>query len=117
MLRRRISSAAIVVGLMLPAVVGCLVTSATQAQAAECCAQVNCARGQQKQTCFSTTAPTGSSQSTPELRISLMAPAIATGMSLPPTARDAAAFSSAGIADAPQHSPPELYTLHLALLL
>jgi hypothetical protein len=117
MLGRRISAVAIVAGLMLPAVVGCLVPNAAQAQTMQCCAQLACARGHQEQACFSTTAPTGSSQSTPELRTSLMAPAFAASVSLLPVVSDAAAFGSPGVAEAPQHSPPELYTLHLALLI
>ena len=107
---------AIVAGLMLPAVVGCLMPSAAQAQAMQCCAQLTCARGHQKQTCTSTTAPTGSSQLAPELRASVPAPVFATGMFAPSEAQNATAFGSASAAEAPQHSPPELYTLHLALL-
>ena len=108
---------AIVAGLMLPAVLGCLMPSAAQTQTMECCAQSACARGHQKQTCFSTTAPPGSSQSAPELRASLMAPSVATGVAAPSEARNAAAFGSVGAEDAPQHSPPDLYTIHLALLI
>jgi hypothetical protein len=108
---------AIVVGLMLPAVIGCLAPAATQAQTMTCCAQLSCAQGHQKQACFSTTAPTGSSQSTPELRASLIAPLLTADVSAPLQAQDAAAFGAAHAADAPQHSPPELYTLHLALLI
>ena len=74
---------AVAAGLMLPALVGCLVSATAQAQAMECCEQSTCARGHQKQTCFSTTAPTGSSQSTPELHASLMAPSFATDVATP----------------------------------
>jgi hypothetical protein len=36
---------------------------------------------------------------------------------LAPGAPDAAALGSASVVQAPQHSPPKLYTLHLALLI
>jgi len=108
---------AIVAGLMLPAVVGCLMPSAARAQTMECCAQSACARSHQKQTCFSTTAPTGNLQSNPELRVSVMAPSVSTDACVPSQARKAAAFAEAAVASVPKHSPPELYTLHLALLI
>lgn len=115
MLGRRIFVATVVAGLMLPAVMGCLMPAAAQAQTMECCAQLTCARGHQKQACFSDTAPTGSSQATPELRASLAAPALAPNLAA--ETQEAAAYGSAALAGAAQHSPPELYTLHSALLI
>jgi hypothetical protein len=117
MLGRRISVLAIVAGLLLPAVVGCLAPSAAEAQTMQCCAQLTCAHGHEMPTCFSATAPTGSSQSTPERGASLVTPSFAAGMPLAPGAPDAAALGSASVVQAPQHSPPKLYTLHLALLI
>ena len=117
MLTRRIFVATVIAGLMLPAVMGCLMPAAAQAQAMECCEKLICARGHQKQACFSDTAPTGSSQATPELRTSLAVSASASDLSLHAQTEVAAAASWAAFAAAPQHSPPELYALHSALLL
>jgi len=117
MLGRRISVLAIVAGLMLPAVVGCLIPDAAHAETMQCCAQLTCPRGHQGETCFSTTAPTGSSQSAPQLRTSLTEPALATDVCPPSEAETAAAFDAAAVAGVPQHSPPELFTLYLSLLI
>jgi hypothetical protein len=114
---RRISVWAILAGLLLPAVVGCLLPSAAQAQAMDCCAQVTCAQGHSKQACFSTTAPTNGSQSAPEVRTSLVVPAPAGADVSPVATQNPVAWSSIGMADAPPHSPPELYTLYLSLLI
>jgi hypothetical protein len=116
MLRQRIFTLAIVAGQILPAVMGCLMPSVAQAQTMECCAQSACAGGHQRQTCFSTTTPTGASQSNPELRASLAEPSFTTGLSLPAGEQAARDFGLAGATDAQQHSPP-LYTLHLAFLI
>lgn len=117
MLRRWLCVATVVAGLILPAVVGCLMPSAARAQTMECCAQLSCTQGHQKQTCFSTTAPTGSLQTAPQARVSLEMPALVTGAAAPVPPRDVAAGGSTEAAEASQHSPPELYTLHLALLI
>ena len=82
-----------------------------------CCAQLSCAPGHQKQTCFSTTAPADGLPSVPEVRASLSAPSVTVDLNPPAIELVVMAFSSTGVADAPQHSPPELYSLHLALLI
>lgn len=117
MFRRRISALAIVAGLMLPAVVGCLAPNAAQAQTMECCAQLECAQGHQGRVCFSTTSPAGGSQATPELRASLGAPSLDAISSLPVSTLHQADLGSSGASAAPQHSPLDLYTVHLALLI
>jgi hypothetical protein len=114
---RRISVAAVVAALLLPAVAGCLMPAAAQAQTMDCCAKLNCARGHEKRTCFSTTAPTSSSQSAPESRTSLSAPLLTVTDVPHMLASSSQTFGSILRADAPQHSPPDLYTLHLALLI
>jgi hypothetical protein len=106
-----------VAGLLLPAIVGCLLPSAAQPKAMECCAQVTCAQGHSKQACFSTTAPTNGLQSTPEVRASLAAPAPAEVDVRSVATQNPMAWGAVRLADAPPHSPPELYTLYLSLLI
>lgn len=117
MCRQLISVSSIVTSLLLSAVAGCLLPNVAQAQTMECCAQLSCAQGYQEQACFSTTAPTGNWRTTPQPRASLVAPSFATDAAAPAAPLDATASSSIEAAEAPQHSPPELYTLHLALLI
>jgi hypothetical protein len=107
----------IVAGLILPAVLGCLMPAAAQAQTMQCCVQLTCVQGHQMQACCSTMAPTDSSQSTPQLRVSLTAPVLPTDARVSSEVQNAVAFGSAAVTSTPQHSPPELYTLHLALLI
>jgi hypothetical protein len=109
---------AIAGALLLPGIADCLTSAgAADAQTMRCCTQVSCAPGHQKQACFATTAPADGSRTAPEGRTSLVAPSVAAYLHAPAEALIVVAFSSAGAADAPQHSPPELYTLHLALLI
>jgi len=114
---RSILVVAIAGALLLPAVAGCLTPAAQDAQAMRCCAQLSCAPSHQKQTCYAATAPAGGSQSAPEIRTSLVAPSVTADIYRSAAELILAPFASTGVADAPQHSPPELYTLHLALLI
>lgn len=117
MFTRRIFVVAIAGALLLPAISDCLTLAAADAHTMQCCAQSSCAPGHQKQTCFSTTAPLQGSRTAPEARTSLTAPSLTADLHAPAENQIVAAFSAAGVAEAPQHSPPELYTLHLALLI
>ena len=117
MLLKRAMSVASLAALLLPAVVGCFIASSAQAQTMECCDQKACARGHQKQTCLSTTAPTGSSQAGPERRASVDTPLVGMGTVLPVTPENGASPAFPQAERAPQHSPPDLYTIHLALLI
>jgi hypothetical protein len=51
------------------------------------------------------------------MRTSLAALFVSAALQSPADALIVMTFRSANSADAPQHSPPELYTLHLALLI
>jgi hypothetical protein len=117
MLTRRISVWTVVVSLLLPATVVCLLPNMAQAQTMECCGQLGCPLGHRSKICQSTTAPTGSWQALPQLHDSLDAPSWAPDAAVPSTPHSAAAFIWADAAPAPEHSPPDLYTLHLALLI
>jgi len=117
MLARRISVWTIVAGLLLPAVVGCLLPGVAQAQTMECCAQLTCAQGHQKPVCLSPTAPAGSAQSTPQNQASLEAPAPMSADVWLVATQNSVALGSTGAADAPQHSPPEFYARYLSLLI
>ena len=117
MFRRNILAVAIAGVLLLPGVADCLISATQDAQAMRCCAQLSCVPGRQKTACFATTASSGSSQSAPEVRTALAAPSIAADFNPPAETLIVVAFGSTGVADAPQHSPPDLYTLHLALLI
>jgi len=103
--------------LALAVLLGCFQPSVAQAEAKDCCAQLDCARGHQKQTCFATTAPTGSFLSAPESRTLVESPLMAVGAQAPLAALPGTLAARCDATDAPQHSPPELYTLHSALLI
>jgi len=108
---------AIAGALVFPAFADCLTPAAQDAQAMRCCAQLFCAPNNQRQACYSTTAPAGGSQSAPEARTSLVGPSVTADVYRPAEKLILAAFALTGVADAPQHSPPDLYTLNLALLI
>jgi hypothetical protein len=116
MLRIRICAVAIMAVLILPAVTGCLLSSAAQAQAMECCAQLTCTQGHQQNVCFSNAASSAGSQSAPELVVSIVGPSMAAAL-LPVSTRQLATSTLADAGDVRQHAPPDLYTLHLALLI
>jgi hypothetical protein len=116
MLRRRISAWAIVAALVLPVLLGCLMPDAADAHTMPCCAESSCPSDHQ-QICFTSSAPSSGSPSTPELRAALAAPSpIADAVQ--PIAQDRAQHLAwADTNDARLHSPPDLYTVHLALLI
>lgn len=111
---RKIFVNAIAAALILPAVIGCLI--AADAQSMPCCAQTTCPR-HQGQACASTIAPADRLQSGPEPRASLVASCVVADLYVRVDVPTAATFSSAAIANTPDYSPPELYTLHSALLI
>jgi hypothetical protein len=117
MFGQRIPGVLVVAALLLLAISGCLISATSNAQAVQCCAQLTCAPGQQTEQCFASTAPGDGLQTAPEVRISLAAPSVTADLRPPAEELTVAAFGSTGVTDAPQHSPPELYTLHLALLI
>jgi hypothetical protein len=107
----------IVSALTLPAVLGCLVAGTPEAQSMHCCAiEMSCPQ-HQEQTCVSTTAQADNLQPIPAARVSFTAPSLA--MNPYPHVKDSSSafFSSFRMDDAAEHSPPELYTLHSALLI
>jgi hypothetical protein len=117
MFGRNILAIAIAGALLLPRFADCLNSATADAQTMACCAQLNCAPGHQKLACFSNTPPAEGSQSAPVVRITLATPSVAADFNPPAEALIVVAFGSTGVAAAPQHSPPDLYTLHLALLI
>lgn len=117
MFGRRILDVLVVAALLLLGISGCLISATSNAQAAQCCAQLSCAPGQQTPQCFASTAPGDGLQTVPEMRASLAAPSVTADLNPPAEELAVVADRSAGVADASQHSPPELYTLHLALLI
>jgi len=113
----RILGGLVAAALLLLGFSGCLISATSNAQTVQCCAQLTCAPGQQTEQCFASTAPGDGPQSVPEGRASIAAPSFSAYVHPPAVEPVVMAFSSTGVADAPQHSPPELYTLHLALLI
>jgi hypothetical protein len=114
---RRISVLAIAGALLLPVVSECLISVTADAHTMQCCAQSTCAPGHQKQTCVSTPAPGDSARMAPEARTPLAPPSVTVDAHPSTIALVVVAFSSPSVADAPQHSPPKLYTLNVALLI
>ena len=83
----------------------------------QCCTQLHCSQGHEKQSCVSTVPPSGNSQNSPEIRASLEAPAAIVAPRAIAAELSTWDFAPADAAETSQHSPPELYTLHLALLI
>jgi hypothetical protein len=118
MFGRRILGVPIVaVLLLLLSSSDCRIWAAADVQAMRCCARMGCALGQQQRPCFTATAPADGSRTTPQARTSLVAPSVAAELQPPAEELSVVAFSPTGVADATQHSPPELYLLHLSLLI
>jgi len=117
MFGRRILRVVIAAALLLLGFSDCLTSATLNAQAMRCCAQLDCASGQQKLECFAIPAPGDGPQTVPEGRASLVAPSIAAVLHLPAVGLIQADSRLTGVVEASQHSPPELYTFHLALLI
>jgi hypothetical protein len=117
MFGRRILGVLVVAVLLLLGISGCLISATSNAQAAQCCAQLTCTPGQQKPSCLATTAPSDGPQTVPVARTSLAAPSVTVDLNPPAAELVLTVDRSTSVADASQHSPPELYTLHLALLI
>jgi hypothetical protein len=117
MLRARISAVLIVAGLLLPALMGCILPDTAHAQSMECCAQMTCPEGGQGQICLSASPPAGDTRSLPELRASLGAPTTTEVALLPILMFHSVIASSASSIETPEQTPPDLYTLHLSLLI
>src|SRR5579862_7796511 len=117
MFGQRIFAVIVASAMMLPAVLGCLVTGTAEAQSMRCCAAEMSCPQHQKQTCVSTTAPADNLQPIPPARVSLTAPSLV--INEYPQVKDltSAFFSSFRMDDAAEYSPPELYTLHSAFLI
>lgn len=115
MLRRRFIALMLALGIIAPAIVGCL-TPAAEAQTMPCCAELNCPAGHQ-QACYSRTSPSGSTQATPELTVSLVTPALPTHAAAwaahPQYDEQGKAYGDYALL----HSPPDLYTVHSSLLI
>ena len=108
---------AIAGALLLPVISDCLTSAAAEAHTMQCCAQSSCAPGHQKQTCVSSMAPADGARTAPEAQTSLAVPFAAVDAHSSNIDLVVGAFSSTSVADAPQLSPPKLYTLNLALLI
>lgn len=105
---------AIAAALILPAMIGCLIPADAQSMA--CCAQTTCPR-HQGQACASTIAPADRLQTGPEPRTSLVASCNSADLPLRADVATAVTFRLPVVANTPEYSPPELYTLHSALLI
>ena len=116
MLRQRIFVLTIAAALILPTVANCLAPAVLDAQTMKCCAELDCPAGHQ-QACYSTTSPTGGSQSTPELIVALAGPAAVDHAAALPALVPAENVDCEYSSDARLHSPPDLYTVHNSLLI
>jgi hypothetical protein len=106
----------LVATLLLPAVVDCFASEAASAQTMPCCGESNCAPGHENKACISTTLPTDASQPVPEMRVSIPAPVVG-ALSHAEDDLDATVFKWIAFPNLIRHSPPDLYTLHLAFLI
>jgi hypothetical protein len=115
MLQRRLIALALALGIIAPAIAGCLTPAAAEVRTMNCCAELNCPAGHQ-QACYSRTSPSGSTQSTPELIVSLGTPLATHADALvahPQNNEQGKAYGEYVLL----HSPPDLYTVHSSLLI
>ena len=117
MLWRRILAATIVSALLLPALAGCLLLNLEASQTMACCKHFDCTGGHQNSSCFTAKAPRNGSLSTPRPFVSLAAPALSIDAIAVAAPSSPIGFHLIDPIKTPQHPPPELYTLHLALLI
>jgi hypothetical protein len=118
MLRRKILAVAVAVALWLPAISECFASSMQQAQAKQCCDTVTCAPSHQKQACFpAAPAPSHGWLAGPEMRTWIAAPAVEVNWYSAADEWRIVAWNSELFAETLRHPPPDLYTLHLSLLI
>jgi hypothetical protein len=113
---RRIFVLALATVLVAPLLLACLVAAAS-AQGMPCCSGSSCAPGPGNRMCFWAAAPGSSYRSVPQDHCRLQAPSLSVVCAQMPLASAAIAKTAVAAAAASEESPPELYTLHLALLI
>jgi hypothetical protein len=95
----------------------CLTPMSADQQMVQCCGSMPCNQGNQSHDCCKTMVSSPSPSILPVEHTALNVPVAAVVANLsPPEVIVIAEFSSSRF-EAPQHSPPELYTLHSSLLI
>jgi hypothetical protein len=117
MFRMRMCAVLIVLGLFMPALLDCLMQGAAGAETMACCAGMTCPTEGRTESCFTATPSPGDLSSLPELRTSLVAPLTGAIELLPVYTSLPTSSARADLSDVPQHAPPDLYTVHLSLLI
>ena len=117
MIFRRAWISLVAAALVLPAVVDCFASQPTNGQRMHCCDESNCAPGHQTRTCVSSTVPTDAAQSVPEVRASVIAPFTSASSQQIANDSNSTAATLIQLANAIKGSPPNLYSLHLVLLI
>jgi hypothetical protein len=95
----------------------CMSAMTPDQESMQCCGSTPCTPANYSHDCCKAMVSGQSSNMVPAARASLHAPVIVTVAPLPFTAIALLVSSPLCAADAPEHSPPELYTLHASLLI
>lgn len=95
----------------------CMSAMTPEHESMQCCESMPCTPANQSHDCCKAMVSGESSNMIPTGRVSLHAPVIVTVDPLPFTAIGRLVSSPLCAAEAPQHSPPELYSLHVSLLI
>jgi hypothetical protein len=95
----------------------CLAGSAQQDQDMDCCRSMTCAPVSLSSTCCSVKDSGQTPRVVPQVRVSLAPPVLAIVERVAASKNWQAKPSSTDSFKAPIHSPPDLYTLHLSLLI
>ena len=95
----------------------CMSAMTPDQESMQCCGSMPCTPANQSHDCCKAMVSGQSSNMVPAALVSLHAPVIVTIAPLPFTAIGRLVSSPRRVAEALQHSPPELYTLHASLLI
>jgi hypothetical protein len=95
----------------------CMSAMTPDREGMQCCSSMQCTPANQSHDCCKAMVSGQSPNMLPAARISLHAPAIILVETLAPVEMARLVLSPPGAVQAPQHSPPELYTLHASLLI
>jgi len=117
MMGKRLILVLVAVALLSPQFADCVSAMTPDHGSMKCCGSMPCTRANLSQGCCKNTTPAQTPDMVPVARVSLHEPNVAT-VEYPRTPEIVrAALAPALLVEAPQNSPPELYTLHASLLI
>jgi len=95
----------------------CMTAMTPDQQSMQCCGSMPCDRSNQSHDCCKSMVSSQSPSVSPTAHVSLHAPVLFVADVLPSHLIPEVSEATSAVLAAPQHSPPELYTLHSSFLL